>query len=119
MAFYLQLRRLRQEVQKQLNELNDPENHQHHGTETPSSQRSPSVSDKEEDEKEKEREASPAPEDSSRDRCASMPGIEPYIDEDGSKHYIVSWSSAEDPNIPHNWSHAHLLKVTVLLFLIA
>lgn len=56
---------------------------------------------------------------SERDQYSSIPGIEQRIAKDGSTHYLVSWSSVDDPANPHNWSTPRRLKTTFLLIAIA
>lgn len=53
------------------------------------------------------------------DPYSQIPGITTTLNDDGTKNYVVSWYSEDDPQNPHNWSKAHRMKTTILLVLIA
>lgn len=121
MALFFQLRRLKQEVQRQLDDVRNQENggspspdvaHQH--------SRTPSDAEeaKEDDERSSDKDGKGEKEASS-DPYARIPGIESKTDDDGSQYYVVSFTGPEDLQDPHNWSTAKRLKMTMVLFFIA
>lgn len=116
MSFLLQLRGLKLEVRRQLDELKDAEKGRPIDSEARGSDR---IVQESEDGKSQKEDESDDNSNGAEDPYASIPGIEPRTYEDGTKRYIVSWTSPDDPKDPHNWSTAHRLKTTILLFLIA
>ncbi|KAF2767177.1 MFS general substrate transporter [Teratosphaeria nubilosa] len=57
--------------------------------------------------------------DGEEDLYARLPGVEVKVNEDGSKNYVVGWSSPDDHMDPHNWSQGRKIKVVFMLVLIA
>lgn len=107
MAFLFQIRALKKDVQRHLDDLKDSEKGD--SSATSSGDISPQHDQSSEDGKDK----------FANTPYARLPGIEARTFDDGTQNYIVSWSSPDDQHNPHNWSTAKRMKTTILLFSIA
>lgn len=109
MAFYLQYRNLSKRVQQQLDEFKDQEKT---GSLSPrlSGDTAPGTEANQKGKDDNDAHDYP---------YASLAGITVKENDDGSKYYLVSWESADDPANPHNWPMRRRLIAIFLLIAVA
>lgn len=120
MAAFLQLRRLKLGVQRQLDDLRETENGGVINDSSEASSQGGQVSSGDEDEKEKdEDDSSTDNSDFTQHPYTRIPGVTLSQADNGKDVYIVGWESPSDPQNPQNWSTPRRLRTTIILFFIA
>lgn len=125
MAAFLQLRRLKLGVQRQLDELKEAENAGAlNGSFRPSDQAGQTNGDDGDSEKAKDDDTSTSTSNNNNNSATDhpytrIPGITLSQPHSGKEAYIVGWDSPTDPQNPQNWSTPHRLRTTIILFFTA
>lgn len=121
MAAFIQLRKLKLGVQRQLDELHETENGGAvNGFTGPQNRRNQAINEDGESDKEKDDDSSSTEASNTADHpYARIPGVTLSQASDGKDVYIVGWESPTDPQNPQNWSTPRRLRTTIIVFFIA